>query len=215
MANPPGIDYTYYNYPTDFAKESLDLLVAAEGAFVPRAMDIGDGTLTLGYGYTLIRGGSAFPDINSDFAAAGIAPLLTNAEIADLNNGKQSDFLASWATSVTESQSRALAKIELARIDAGMLTTISRISQKYPSATAGGLNATQIWNNLQNTQELVALEVMQYVSPTLLDKNLVAALSQDNRAEAWFEIRYGWANNNVKFNNGWAVRAAAEEPAGR
>jgi hypothetical protein len=57
---------------------------------------------------------------------------------------------------------------------------------------------------------MVSLLSLAYNAPALIGEKLTKAMWEGNRAEAWFEIRYDWADNNPTFNNGWAKRRYSE-----
>ncbi|UZJ43658.1 hypothetical protein OOT55_13465 [Marinimicrobium sp. C6131] len=50
--------------------------------------------------------------------------------------------------------------------------------------------AAEIFTNLSETHELVALTSLVYTNYTLIGPGLSSALDEGNRAEAWYEIRY-------------------------
>ncbi|WP_428634635.1 calcium-binding protein, partial [Sedimenticola sp.] len=76
--------------------------------------------------------------------------------------------------------------------------------------TVGTAEGTRVFNELQNTREMVAITSLFYNSQALVGTNLATALQHGNRAEAWYQIRYGWANSDPGANNGWAKRRYLE-----
>ena len=70
----------------------------------------------------------------------------------------------------------------------------------------GPVDGAAIFDGLQGTREMVAIASMYYNGPRLLGAGLAGAIRDGNREEAWFEMRYGWADNDPNFNDGWAKR---------
>lgn len=174
----------------------IGLLVAEEGFNPQPSTSLGDGTITYGYGYTFLRAGKTYGHLVDDLATIGIT--ITPAEKSQLDNGQLQAFLDSWKAAgipdLTDGQARALAQLELSRTAALIQQTINRVYQAgIPNAV---VTADELWQSLQNTQELAALEVMTYNAQTLFGKKIVTALAQGNRAEAWYEIRYDWKDDS-------------------
>ncbi len=56
---------------------------------------------------------------------------------------------------------------------------------------------------------MASLLSLAYLAPAMIGKNLITAMWEGNRAEAWFQIRYTWkegVGDQAQFNNGWAKR---------
>lgn len=56
-----------------------------------------------------------------------------------------------------------------------------------------------------NSKEYIACAAAAYLG--VLGPKTGEALATNNRAEAWYELRYGWLDKDPKFNLGWAKRA--------
>jgi len=65
---------------------------------------------------------------------------------------------------------------------------------------------TALYDGLQGSREWAAIASYGYVAENLIGSGLLNALNDGNRAEAWYQIRYGWNDNNPTYNNGWAKR---------
>src|SRR5579872_2581111 len=59
---------------------------------------------------------------------------------------------------------------------------------------------------IPNSAERVALVSLAFNSPSLIGSNLVAAINSDNRAAAWYEIRYNSNSNSGAAASGVAKR---------
>jgi hypothetical protein len=213
------------NYTTlaNYGKALLDVIRGAESlSAFPE--DVRDGTITLGYGYTFIRKvnqtkWNVVRTLGDDLAKIGI--VLTSddrtrleAIAASLSNGHKdtpahdqliADFTSRWcyaALSTTDAQTL---------FNAEMDHQVFALRNKFKSARPA--DGVAIINGLANTKELVAISSMFYNGPGLVRKALIDALAEGNRAEAWFQIRYGWpegTGGNAQFNNGWAKRRYME-----
>lgn len=56
------------------------------------------------------------------------------------------------------------------------------------------------------SREKAVLLSLSWNAPSLVGNSMISALRLGNRAEAWYQIRYGWKDKDPKFNNGWAKR---------
>lgn len=177
-----------------------------------------DGTVTYGYGYTFIRKGagnvwSIYPHLNADLAKVGIR--LTDT---------QQRMLTDIARSLSDGKSKTaahqkliddfaanLARPDISEVDATTLFNADLVHQlEYMKGKfVGYLGKTEgerVFGSLANTREMVALYTLFYNAQSLLGKNLATALSTGDRAEAWFNIRYGWDDKDSRYNDGWAKR---------
>ncbi len=185
------------------------MILGAEG-FNPQPTNVGDHTITYGYGYTFIRRGSnnqwgICENLTVDLAAIGIA--LTPDENTQLelirdalnqNNLTLADqriaqFVTNWQyVDLTNAEAQMLYDQQLSR-DA---VAIQNQFRRYLCTTDGNT----LFQSLQNTQEMAGLLDMAYNGGVgLIGQNLTKALWSGNRAEAWFEIRYN-SNNGSDLN---------------
>jgi Ca2+-binding RTX toxin-like protein len=216
-----------YHGRTDFNALFRAVIIAVESNSAKRQRlahneatpnNVGDHTITLGYGYTFIRkSGSTWSryetledDLKATFGADftlteaqddkidDIAAALTanNITLADQLIG---EFQILWTQpDLTPMQADALYGVEM-----GHQTDLlkGRLQDLL-----GAQDGAAVYQQLQGTRELIGLFAMFYNGQTLLGRELAFALRDGNRAEAWYQIRYGWNNNDPKFNAGWAKR---------
>ena len=165
-----------------------------------------DGTITIGYGYTFFRNGQLYSNAINDFNSIGVP--LTQTEINLLNqiqsapaankSALMNQFVAAWTQpGLTPAQGEKLLNLEIPRAIADM--------QSIAAGIIGAGQAATLFSNLANTPEMSALVDLYYMAHTFIGKNLITALNNGDRAEAWFQIRYGWSQN-PKYNDGWAAR---------
>ncbi len=208
-----------YNTPADFDLVQRRMIEALEGMDT-QPNDIGDGTITYGHGYTFVRGSDVYKTLAADLAAIGVT--LTTAqegllkEVAkahgrdaakpNSNNWVETsaaivNFKKTWTQPALSSNNA----YELFKADAVHFS--ERIKTIFKNKLGGDqAKADTLYNSLQGTREWAAILCMGYVAETLIGTGFVKALSDGNRAEAWFEMRYGWSDNNAQYNNGWAAR---------
>src|SRR3989339_262614 len=132
-----------YTTLANYGKALLDVIRGAESlhAF---PVDVRDGTITLGYGYTFIRK-------------------------IDKQHWARSKFLAE----------------DLAKIGVTLTSDdIRRLDAISKSASDG----VTVLEGLVGTKELVAISSMFYNGPGLVRKELIDALANGNRAEAWYQV---------------------------
>jgi len=199
----------------DFNQAVFDFLKMQE-TFVPRVYSDSKGIPTLGVGYALIvEQDGVFQrrdTLSTDLALAGTT--LTKADndlLADIedalnagnvtrakslvppfrvgeNSAAQNRFSFPL---ITEAQFQPLFT---QLIDEATTTLRSRIGQEVFSPLAG-------------SNEMVALLSLTFNNPSLIGSNLIAALQNGDRAEAWYQIRY---QSNREQSDGIANRRYAE-----
>ena len=176
------------------------LIQSGEGPNQSKPKNLHDKTITLGFGYTFIRNVGrrwvVLDTLEVDLASIGIT--LTDRQRTDLqtiaraqNDGEFSradtlatQFSAAWtAPPISDEQAEALFSTELGR--AG--DAIRRQFRSY----LGDSQGDALFTSLQNTRELAGLLSLAYNVQSLIGPGLVRALSSGDRAEAWFQIRYG------------------------
>ena len=171
---------------------------------------------TIGYGYAMVikKNGEFMLDgaiLWSDFAIIGITKTTDmenklNAIITDLNNttlssdAKKAAIAAKVAEldalvpDLTEPQSQTLYNQVFNR-------KINDLHTQFKTVL-GTTNGDALWAAMQGSSELIALADMVYNGGAgLVGKNLINAIWDGNRAEAWYEIRYNsnrlaWAQIN-------------------
>ena len=194
------------------------LIQSGEGTNLSTPTNVGDHTVTLGFGFTFIRRGTnnawnVLDSLTADLATIGIT--LTTAQGLQLSaiaraltagNTGQADQLitqfrapTNWTTPpITDSQAETLFSTELVRakdaIKSGFRTYL------------GNANGDALYAAVQNTREMAGLLSLAYNAQTLIGPGLTNALWQGNRAEAWYQIRYqsnelGWKHINGQMNS--------------
>jgi Ca2+-binding RTX toxin-like protein len=174
-------------------------------------MNVGDNTVTYGYGYTFIRKGKndtwSIPNfIYNDLAEIGITlnenertRLQNIADALNKNNIIQAkslinQFIEDWRyVDLTPEEGNTLYTFDIGRSK----TIIKNQFTKY----LGPANGVELFDYLQNTSEMVALLDMAYNAPVLIGEKLAQSLWNGDRAEAWFQIRYksnGGKDEDVK-----------------
>jgi Ca2+-binding RTX toxin-like protein len=191
----------------------LKLVKGGEGTPFLTPQKTNDYTITFGYGYTFLRGKSFeyFENVDPDLAKIGIT--LTALQQSKLNqaarakfDGKLSDydkyvaeFLALWTTPpISLDNAYKLVEIDAENDAWGRMKDYAR------QAGAGALLPS-----LEGTYEKAALTDAAVVGiPKDVAISIFAALGQGDRAEAWFQLRYGWTEVAAQPHHweGWAKR---------
>jgi len=212
---------------SDFDKIVQKMILKSEGENISVPHNIGDNTLTYGYGFTFIRKKkdvwNIYENLDDDLFEIGIVlneeeeKMLDNIVKALNSKDKNKDktvksllqkFEETWKETRKDSNGNPLL---LSDPDAQTLyeTEIEHkteiILERFKSVL-GNTNGQTLYDNLQGTREMVSLLSLAYLAETLIGRKLTKAMWEGNRAEAWFEIRYGWADKDPKFNKGWAKR---------
>lgn len=189
---------------TNYINDAKDLIREFEG-YEPTVYYNNNDTPTIGYGLALY-------DKNS-------GRIVQNAF----------DFIKQENVFISESDHKLFKKIETAMqanprnnntiknlvgqlsVNLGSEATASNLLNRtlphYESLVERSIG-TNLYNSLENTKELAALVDMAYNAGTsLFGPGLKHALTHENRAEAWFQIRY---DSNADNSNGIARRRVAE-----
>lgn len=199
------------------------LIQGSEGSNLAIPTNVGDHTVTLGFGFTMIRRGiagawSVLRTLSQDLATVGIA--LTAAQNAQLEaiataltagNTAQADTLitqlrSGWtAAPITEAQAETLFGTELERAK-------SAVKAQFRSNLSTVEDGNSLYIALENTREMAGLLSLAYNAPTLIGRGLTNALWRGDRAEAWFQIRYesNSASQAANIRAGLAKRRFAE-----
>jgi Ca2+-binding RTX toxin-like protein len=193
------------------------MVLGAEGRPERRPRNVGDHTITYGYGYTFIqrrKDGTWFitTTLASDLAAIGITmtndPNVSNDEMDQLNyivnalnqnNLTQADtlitqFIQNWRyVDLTDTKAQTLYNQVIGRKDDEIETQFRTV--------LGTTNGNYLFQALQDTQEMAVLLDMAYNGGAgLIGSKLVNAMWNGNRAEAWFEIRYNSNKENQRLD---------------
>jgi len=187
--------------------------------------NIGDHTITFGYGYTFVRSGAPYVYLAKDLeiigielteAQAGALKEIATAQGAELakaakdRNWTNTDqligkFIAGWEyVDLTATEADTLFETDVDHLAA-------QLKAKFRTVLGSDAKRDQLLASLAGTREWTAILSLGYNSPALVGKELINALWNQDRAEAWFNIRYGWgespdANPLTNPNNGWAKR---------
>ena len=207
-----------YHVVTNFNTLLRQMIRLSEG-LGPQPYNLGDNTITYGYGYTFLRRSGnkwgVYTYLDDDLAAVGIE--LNNSErdrlgkiVSLLNSGNttqanqlMNQFIADWRyDDLTPDEAQTL-------FDADMTHQMDFLNGRLRSLL-GRVDGDRVYQSLQETREMIGVMSLFYNSQNLVGSGLARALRDGNRAEAWYEIRYGWANNDVRYNDGWAKRRYAE-----
>ena len=196
------------------------IVLRTEGPPERQPRNVGDHTVTYGYGYTFIQRAengtwSKTTTLDDDLAAIGIT--LTQTETAQLdsivealnyNNTALADqriaqFRTDWRyVDLTDAEAQTLYDRVIGRKS-------DEIQQRFRTHLKT-TNGNQLFQALQNTTEMAVLLDMAYNGGAgLIGRKLTNALWNDNRAEAWFEIRYN-SNNGDSRGPGIAKRRFLE-----
>ena len=186
----------------------------------PEPTNVGDNTVTYGYGYTFIRKGdkwNIYGNLYSDLAAIGITlnadektKLQSIAYALNQNNISLActlivQFQEDWRyADLTEPEANTLYNLEINRKKEELSTQFRKV--------LGTTNGNALLSGLQNSKEMVTLLDMAYNGGAgLVGPKLINAMWEGNRAEAWFEIRYNSNNGrDLSMRPGLAKRRYLE-----
>ncbi|MBI3896877.1 MAG: putative Ig domain-containing protein [Gammaproteobacteria bacterium] len=206
---------------TNFNETAFQFIWRGEG-FEPGVYGDLVGVPTIGFGYALAiknaQGTWALKGtLASDFNAIGITitagqQTTLNDIVTALNAGNTqqarnlSDGLgdqigAGDIRTISQQEGRTLFDLELNR-------ALNAVRDRFNSFL-GIVAGNALFVSLQDTEEMVALASMAYNSPALIGQRLTLALSNGDRAEAWFEIRYD-SNGGNSQSSGIANRRYRE-----
>lgn len=216
--------------PVENFDQLIGQLIKAGEGFDPLPTDVGDHTITMGHGYTLVqwhwegRGGrrvrvwERYEHLDDDLEAIDIVQLSDDMEaeiLAVLNalNARRYQDANAAVTRFSALWSRDLG--QLTRDDANIL--FGREAQRIGDSIRRrftrvlGLNeGVALYHSLSNTREMAALMSRAYRGPLTINRDLVNALNRGNRAEAWFTIRYRLTTSNPDHIKGIAARQYVE-----
>ena len=193
------------------------VVFGAEGSLLAKPGDVDDHTVTFGYGYTFIRKGAlgiwaTYEFLVADLATPGIGIVLTSTELEKLDTiaDKLTAGLTTQAAQLIAAFSLNWNRPDLTPTQAQQLFEADKVHQLKAMQDKlhgwlGPFEGEAVYQSLQGTREMLGIYSLFYNAPSLLGIGLATALKLGNRAEAWYEIRYGWKENS-KFNNGWAKR---------
>lgn len=187
------------------------MVLGAEGSNLTQPTNVGDHTITYGYGYTFIQRGTdgkwfVTGTLANDLDAIGITLTddlnVSNDEMDQLNsivdalnqnntalaNQRITQFIQNWRYGdLTGTEAQTLYDQVIERKE----EEIHDQFRFHLRNTVGGrANGDQLFQALQNTREMAALLSLAYNGTSLIGPGLTNALWNGNRAEAWYEIRY-------------------------
>jgi RTX calcium-binding nonapeptide repeat (4 copies) len=191
MSFTPRIDSDFYGNARRFIKGN-------EGV-KPNVYNPGDHVPTLGYGYAMVVRGAGniwTVDTNilqADFTAIGRTltqpEMQTLSQIADALNGNNltlADTLINNLTAsfgaISTSQAETLFNRTLDR-------AVLQVRDRFRSLL-GTADGDFLYAELTGSTELIVLADLAFNSPSLIGSGLALALWNDDRTEAWYEIRY-------------------------
>ncbi|UQG64865.1 calcium-binding protein [Marinobacter sp. M2C] len=176
------------------------LIQGSEGSNLALPTNVGDHTVTLGFGFTFLRKGadgawSVLGSLAQDLASVSIA--LTDGQdrqLVGIRNALNSpnttladtlitQFRTGWtAAPITDSEAETLFGAELQRAKDAVKERFGTHLQQS--------NGDALYAALDNTREMAGLLSLAYNAQTLIGPGLTNALWTGDRAEAWFQIRY-------------------------
>lgn len=202
-------------HSTDYETVLKAFIISKEGSKTNVHTD-GVGVPTIGAGYALTRHLDSWVN---DFTTANIN--LSDAQKTTLKiliNESDEILKLNLTTAQKEDQVKALVTTYNASMNAISITPTQvgelffTIKDTYEGIVKSKLG-TELYNSLQNTKELVALVDLAYNGgASIFGAGLVNALANNDRAEAWFQIRYqsNGGNSYQTVGTGIAERRVAE-----
>ncbi len=207
-------------HTTDYETALKAFITSKEGSktSVLKVHTDGVGVPTIGAGYALTAR-TTFALVKADFSVAGITLSAEEEQaLKDLYDDSNGILATSLNTAQKESQVKALVDTYNASANAITLSSTQvgelflTIKDTYENIVKSKLG-TALYNSLANTKELVALVDLAYNGGAgLFGTDLVNALQNNDRAEAWFQIRYQ-SNGGKSYQTvgtGMAERRVAE-----
>ncbi|MDY0238779.1 MAG: hypothetical protein RBS42_07990, partial [Campylobacterales bacterium] len=199
---------------TDYETD-LKVLVTSEEGTKTQVHTDGVGVPTIGAGYALtIR-----KNWIADFVTAGIMPTAAQqTALQALINRTNEIFIDTKDPKEREAQVKA--KVDAYNASTNAITLSSTqvgelflvVKGAYETIVKSKLGST-LYNSLANTKELASLVDLAYNGGSdMIGNKLVNALKNNNRAEAWYEIRYNSnaGNSYQTVGTGMAERRVAE-----
>lgn len=177
----------------------------------------GDHTITLGHGYTFVRGSTVdLGKLETDLSAIGITisdpQKKALGDIAKARASKDwtttdkliADFIAGWtAPALTAAQAKTLFMQELE-------TKKGEVRARFISEL-GATEGAAAYNALAGSWEFLAVMDIGYNAPGLVSRPLIFAIKDGNRAEVWYQLRYNSnKSTQTQFLAGWASRRYLE-----
>lgn len=161
----------------------------------------GKDSVYIGYGYDLLDLGKSIQQIKDDLNAVGVT--LTQHDETWLTDYRNGSTTVTKAFLVQQAQANAFTStLGSEPVAAALLTDV--LDDRYePIVTA---RLAQFGIMLPDSRERAALVSLAYANPSLLGDKLMRAIASDNRAEAWYEIRYHSNGEGAATVGGTATR---------
>lgn len=213
---------TNWHGAANFPQQLLDFLTKVEGKHY-EARDVGDGKVTIGSGFNISEpsvrdkvfitlGITDRRDVSKLATAA--ARTAEAAYIKELDDAINSHNIATldgiMAQRAVDTQLDGVGNVPNRRADfrfhsdAEIIDTLNALLPDYDRRLWDWLPALQSYASFQNSLEHIALLSLSFNtksgSTSLLGPGLRNAIEMGNRAEAWFEIRYGSNSANQPDN---------------
>ena len=167
----------------------LFVFIKKEEGCKPTVYPCSEGVPTIGVGYALAeKGGGGFSvrgGLDADLAAIDkvfteedkkrlnkLCTMLNDGTIKQAKVGNE--YIDRFDLTITDEQAKKLFRTCMPQYDAVLRRKL-------------GIN---LYRQLQNSKEMIALFSLAYNAPSLIGKNLVAALKEGNRAKVRYEILY-------------------------
>ena len=181
--------------------------------FEPKIYADHKGIPTLGVGYAILieeekknTGKKSYrfkKNLDADLGVKGIEKKLTKEDYEILNKVK--DYL-NWgqvreaedlieedkfSISLTPAEGYKLFQTSLNRALGAVKRQFTKHLTPHVGKAKAPAEAEKLYNELENTREMVTLASLAFNAQTLIGPNLTKALYNGDRAAAWYEIRYG------------------------
>ncbi|WP_427500878.1 calcium-binding protein [Methylomonas sp. MED-D] len=181
------IKYSFFQNTQDYVDAVVDVISRAEG-YIQYVKNIGDGKATIGYGYTFERNDNVTIWKNANITLSDEQwVVLKKIDLEPILSQKTTIAISEFSKNLTNLEAKLL---------------LGQTYQNYESA-ANELAVPQSW-------ERVALVSITYNRglPAIHNKmqGFYDAIYADDRAEAWFQIRYNAQTSNPNFVDGIAKR---------
>ncbi len=193
------------------------LAIGTEG-FKPNIYYDTLGIPTTGYGYALVfkqsDGSFKMSDkLVSEFSTIGITLTTANTTALNAIAKSLSDGNVSTAKSQVTALDAQVADINITQADTLFTYSYGRAMDDVKTAfktNLGAVNGDTLFTKMANTTEMIAITDIAYNgSSSLIGLKLSTALWNQNRAEAWYEIRYD-TNGGASVGQGIANRRYVE-----
>jgi GH24 family phage-related lysozyme (muramidase) len=184
---------------SDFANEYVTLIKRAE-RFSPDAYFNQGDVPTIGFGFAFI---TVSTGVYTDRSVASLNGFFAGIHTFSTADGTTLNDIAADLTNGNYTAARA-------KFDAWPFATGVTLTE--PEATTLLINVAtdiaqrvidqDIREGLADTRELAVLYSLAYNGESLIGDNLVGAIRNNNRPEAWYEIRYGSNGGDPAFQHG-------------